>query len=293
MNISWQGDKCIVCLDDSSLTREHIIPSVLGGILTCKFLCKRCNSLLGSSVEASVKTDPSIRLAVKNLRATIPVLSHQLTEGQDYVSQGPGGTERGTIHDGEFRVSPHKNTDDSLTLPTPDARDALTNILRKRGDAHLVAEVLRNFDAAPENEKISLAPGLHSVIWPIEHIELDLSGNEPMSPLVPLKIAYEFIALHLGTEMYDKDLEMSKLRSVIRGDQIEHDPYYSIEPFMAGDYRPFHGIAFEGNHPHATLQIRFFGKLGYRVHLKQLAVGGRQLVYTHRLDSNEDIFKLR
>ena len=292
MNVSWQGDKCIVCLDDSSLTREHIIPSVLGGILTCKFLCRHCNSLLGSSVEASVKTDPSIRLAVENLRATIPGLSHKLTEGQDYVSQGPGGTERGTIHDGEFRVSPHNNTDGSLTLPTPEAQEAITNILWKKGDEHLVPEALQNLDAAPENEEISLASDLHSVTWSIERIEPDLSRNEPMSPLVPLKIAYEFIALHLGTEMYDKAPQMIKLRSVIR-DQIEHDPCYSIEPFMAGDYRPFHGIAFEGNNPHATVQIRFFGKLAYRVHLKQLAVGGPQFVYTHRLDSNEDVVELR
>jgi hypothetical protein len=47
-------------------------------------------------------------------------------------------------------------------------------------------------------------------------------------------------------------------------------------------------ILFEGNRPYAQVQVRLFGTLAYRVHFKQLAVGGLRFAYTHRLDTNQE-----
>ena len=52
----------------------------------------------------------------------------------------------------------------------------------------------------------------------------------------------------------------------------------------AKEAAPFHGIAFEGNAPHATFQIRLFGKPAYRVHLNRLAVQHKPIAYTHDLE---------
>lgn len=48
------------------------------------------------------------------------------------------------------------------------------------------------------------------------------------------------------------------------------------------------GLYFEGNDPHARVQIVLFGWLGFRVHFYRLAFGGPRLVYTHNLESNEE-----
>ena len=53
---------------------------------------------------------------------------------------------------------------------------------------------------------------------------------------------------------------------------------------------PFHGIVFEGNNPHAQVQIRLFGWLAFRVHFKRLKVHALRCAYTHFLDKNiEDL----
>ncbi len=165
MNIQWPGDRCILCLRETSLSKEHIIPDALGGILTCSFLCKDCNSNLGCSVEAEAKTDPSIRIAVSNLQSHIPELADRLMENQDFISHGPGGTERGSVRAGEFRVRSRTKEDGSLVQPTDCARKSVENILRKADtDDDVIRQALRAFDKGGENERVELPQNPKSII---------------------------------------------------------------------------------------------------------------------------------
>ena len=102
----------------------------------------------------------------------------------------------------------------------------------------------------------------------------------------PLKIAYEFLALHLGTAVYTDAPPLAELRKVLR-QGVENHTCFSVERLTASDYKPFHGLVFEGNDPYAKVLIRLFGWLAFRVHFKHLAVGGDRFQYTHLLDSNE------
>ena len=43
-----------------------------------------------------------------------------------------------------------------------------------------------------------------------------------------------------------------------------------------------------GNSPHATVLIRLFGWLAFRVHFLRLTVDGPRLSYKHDLDTNQD-----
>ena len=51
----------------------------------------------------------------------------------------------------------------------------------------------------------------------------------------------------------------------------------------ASEYKPFHGICFEGNDPYTRVLIRLFGWLAFRVHFRRLAVSGPRFVYTQSL----------
>lgn len=287
MHVQWLGDKCVLCLDRATLTKEHIIPSSLGGALACTFLCKRCNSELGAYLEAKARTDPSIRLAVGHLQSAIPELACRLTEGQEFISHGPGGKGRGTVRDGQFRTRAGIVEDGSLIQPTEHARNSIATMLRKSGMGEIpIEEALRRLDEAPENKRLSIG-FLEVVKRTIERIEPDLSKSVLLNSLVPLKIAYEFLACHLGTAIYDDAPQMSELRMVLLKKNEDH-PCYSVERLSASEYKPFHGIVFEGNDPYAKVLIRLFGWLAFRVHFKHLVVGGHRFIYTHLLDSGEE-----
>ena len=44
--------KCIFCLEEKPLTIEHVFPEAIGGPLKIPFVCKDCNSKLGSAIDA-------------------------------------------------------------------------------------------------------------------------------------------------------------------------------------------------------------------------------------------------
>ena len=288
MHISWTGNRCLLCLEEAPLSKEHLIPEALGGALTCTFLCTHCNSTSGASFEAAARADPSILIAVRNLKAQIPELAKKLSDNQPVLVQGPGGQERGKIRSEELRIKARRAPDGSLIQPTDHARKSVETILSKAGIGEIpLAEALRQFDATPDNHKITLAPGLEAVKWSIEEIDLDLSDSRLMSPLVSLKIAFEFLACHLGTAIYDEAQQIQELRTALRG-MVENDPCFEVERLNAAEYKPFHGICFEGNAPYARVLIRLFGWLAFRVHFRRLAVSGPRFIYTQSLATGSE-----
>ena len=68
MRVEFDFAKCIICLERSPGSWEHVIPRSLGGRLQARILCKKCNSELGSQIISSLQSDPSIRFAFENLK---------------------------------------------------------------------------------------------------------------------------------------------------------------------------------------------------------------------------------
>src|SRR5437867_1389851 len=100
IHVPWPYDRCILCLADAPLTVEHIIAEQIGGKLTVPFLCKPCNDRLGHGVEAFIKNDPTILLAVPQ----IPRLARAILHEQSHIGSGEGGVVRGQLKGGTFRV---------------------------------------------------------------------------------------------------------------------------------------------------------------------------------------------
>jgi len=283
----WQHTRCIICLQPSELTEEHVIPEALGGRLTCHFLCVTCNSRLGHEVEGLAKADPTIRILTAKLAKKIPRLAGQLIKGQECVSSGPGGLSRGRIKNSEFAVRSQKLPDGSLLQPTPLAANTIRRILeRERHDELSISHALRRLKDAPENTRVLLTQTLEVVKWSIESIQPTLDGPL-LNLVVPLKIAYEFLALHLNDAVYQNLPALAAVRSALASNSID-TTHLLIERLHAPIANPFHGIVFEGNDPHATVQVRLFGQLAFRIHFKTLSVGGPRFVYTHDLIDNEE-----
>ncbi len=218
----------------------------------------------------------------------IPDLATSLLESHPHVGHSETGPTKGYIKNGEFRVRSQKLEDGSLIQPTEHARNSISKILQKSEYEEVpIGHALQVFDNAPENTKQEIAPGLEIVKWSIQRLALDLSCAEQMDFLIPAKTAYEFLACHIGSAIYDGAPQLSEIRNSLTSGLLNTDAIL-VERLTSNKYEPFHGICFEGNAPYAKVQIRLLGWLAFRVHFLRLSIQGPRFIYTHRLDTKEE-----
>ena len=288
MKIPWPGNQCIFCLREGPLSEEHLIPKSLGGILTSEFVCSSCNSQFGHAVEVTAKSDPSVFFAAKNLSQAIPKLSKRLVEGRFHIGYGDLGPLSGYIRNNEFCIKSQTLNDGSIIQPQDNARKTIAKILQKSGyGKKLIRRALAKHDEAEEGKRVKLALGLEIVKRSIQEIEPDMSKWRLMDKLVPAKIAFEFLAAHVGTAICDDVPQLHEVRQVLLTLKLETD-VVQVERLSSNEYLPFHGICFEGNDPHAKVQIRLFGRLAFRVNFLHLSIGGPRFVYTHKLNTDKE-----
>lgn len=297
MKIRWPVKQCILCLEEGEICEEHLIPRALGGILTCNFLCRACNSRLGSDVEASAKSDPSIHIAILNLHADIPELAQRLIEGSPYCTTGEGPRVSGYIKDREFRINSQKHNDGSLIPPTEETLETIRTMLKR--DGHKEAPIKRAvedfstaFNTMPENQRMTIMPGLDVVKRSVEEIEPDFSRSTLLNPLLPAKIAFEFLALCVGELIYTEGQQLCELRTILKKEKKSNDTIMRIERLFAGEYRPFHGICNEKNPEFSQIQIRLFGHLVYCVHFPRIRIDGPRYAYTHCLKTGQEDWRI-
>jgi len=291
LEIPWFSNQCALCLKSGDLSEEHIIPASIGGRLTVRFLCTECNSNLGRSVENAAKSDPSIRIALENLSRDIPELYSLIAEKQLFFADSKAGRVSGFFRNGQFYVQSKKLANNSLVQPTENARKSIETILKRQGcNKSQIEKALSKFDDSPSNKITEIYPGLKTSKWDIEKIELSFDGTSLMNPLIPLKIAFEFIACLYGASICASEPELEDIRNAFSNQYTDDNECFQVDRLNAEEYKPFHGIVFEGNDPHPQVQIRLFGWLAFRVHFKQLKVDAPRCAYTHFLDTNiEDL----
>ena len=269
------------------MTLEHVIPEALGGELTSHLLCKACNSRLGHRVEGKAKMDPTIRLLVNELKLHAPRLTERLEDRQRYLTTGLGPSAKGSIKEGQFRVSSAMLSDGSLIQATPLAEDTIRKMLKQEGLSDQDIDVaLGRFRESPDDTRLTLSPGIEVVKWSVSGLRLALDGLM-LHELIPVKSAYEFLALHVGTAIYEQTPSLLAIRRALH-DEVLDAKHIEVERLHAPEAKPFHGLVFEGNTPYAKVQLRLFGKLAFRVHFKRLSVAGPRGMYTHNLATNHE-----
>jgi hypothetical protein len=287
MEIPWIDDRCILCTEKHHLTEEHIIPDQIGGLLWSRILCKDCNDLLGHSIEAKIKHDPTIRFAIEAVKNEAPELFKKISNGLGYVAKSKRGTVKGKLKNDEFRPRAYKETDGSIIQATDDAKKNIKNILQKRQmNDQSIAHVLNIVDEAPLDELVKLDDSMEITKWSIDEIHPDMTGDM-MDEAVPLKIAYEFLALHVGSAIYQEPL--NSIRYAILNESKNPD-VYEIEHLRSTNYEPLHGIFIEQNHPYIQIKIIFFRWIVYCVKLYSLALDNDlpRVVYEVDLKTGEE-----
>ena len=286
INISWTGgEKCIVCLNTGLLTEEHIIPSSIGGRLTANIICKNCNDRFGRLIEAKLKDDPAIHLAIEHLHKRIPDIVKVISEGQFFLGQSDRGDVPGVIKKGVFQIRSKIQNDGSLIQPTHIVRKNIEKIIRKETSQEItVLDALKRFDEAKEGVEVSITKRIRVKKWGVKGIRPAL-GKRTINDQVLIKIAYEFIALNLGRNIYEPAFDVH--RGVLLANSISTDAY-RIDYLRGPRYLPFHGVGLEQVSPYVIVQIRLFGLLAFRVHFLRISIKGPRYYYTHDIENGQE-----
>jgi hypothetical protein len=294
MTVPWNDPRCVLCCTEhTTLTEEHVIPKCVGGVLKSHFLCKECNDRVGATHEAALKEDPAIRLAVGGLREQIPEIYNVVSERQQFVGENEHGRVDLNFSKGRFLARSSRKAE-RLTVPTEQARDHLRRMLaRQRVSQSEIENALGKFDDARSDTRVGIYPGLEITKRSVNRIEPRLDGRRLLVGLtqageeslqgcgiVLRKIAYEYVALLLGTDIFDPI--WNPVRESIR----TNDPstsFLDVE-WHRGLRKPFHGIMIERHPPHLVVQVRLFGELVYRILFRRVTCDGMKgWQYTHNL----------
>ena len=267
--IPWPGDACIICLEPGELSLEHVFPNALHGGLASRFLCRDCNSFFGHTIDAAAKNDPAIRTAARALEESVPNLVADIEEGQRYLIHTDVAMLHGFKRGGEIQGIWHNMPDGSSIAPEDKAIGSLRGRMRADGlSDDAIEEAIARYMLAEPGEIVDMSP-----TWAAKKLAAYLAGPDlrapSADPLLFVKIAYEFTALLVGRAIYVRSPQLDELRDALKNLRRDSDAFH-VEILTAKEAAAFHGIAFEGNAPHATFQIRLFGKPAYRVHLKGL-----------------------
>ena len=291
MNCDWSISRCIICGSTEQITKEHLIPKCLGGKFTAKFLCKECNSTLGQYVESNVREDPIIRQIVENrIALEIPRLAEKMRSRLGYIGHSKQGEVSGFIKDGTFTAKEQTLGDESLIVQPQKSIKHLRTIASREGRGPLLVSV-NELNSLPDGASVEVANGLWVRNCKVDSVQPDLNG-QVIDPVVPAKIAFEFLALHCGYDIYENAPQINSIRYQLNTARRLSEGDILVVRLMAQNKQLFHGLAFEGNNPGAQVQIRLFGSVAFRVSFRYLAIQGPRFSYTHILKSENEEFHL-
>lgn len=280
MKIDFDIGKCIYCLKNPADSWEHIIPDSIGGRLQVQVLCSSCNHNLGSELISKVKTDPSIRLAIKKLRNEIPELFEAIEKDQLYNAKGKNDNYiKLRYKNSKLETVAHKKEDGSLVLDTEKGIKNLAQMLRKEGlSIDEIADNIQSFKEFEDNKIFQLSKTVRAVKWTIESISPNLQGSMLDEKVIAL-MAYEFLSLLIGNLIFNDKLDF--IRKFIK--EGEKSPKLVIEHLTSKHYSPYHKIYPELLETEIIINIVLFRWLVYKVHLKGFKSSSADFVYLEDL----------
>lgn len=237
---------------------------------------------------APAKADPSFRFALEALKHQIPTIASKALEKAPYIGKAvDGATIRASVRKGRIRVLPGRGPNDSLTIDTADAPEYITTVLLRSGATKDDAEeAARRFAELPNEAPMELTGGRRIVKKLMPPLLPDLSAAAHNDRL-PALVAYEFLALLIGDQVYKPSLD--PIRSFVVGGTRPED--IEIKYHQAGKtYGPIHAILIQPVQPALSIQVRFFRWLTFEITIGALQYSGPDSIYFEELVSGESFF---
>jgi hypothetical protein len=177
--------------------------------------------------------------------------------------QDSGGGARAQLKNGEIRVDSWKGEDGSFFRPLDETWPAIHKMLLRRPSSEdEIAAAKKRFEAIPDGERAEVAPGIEVLKRTAGEVYPSL--KLPQIEVALLKVAYEYVALHLGRGIFNKYFD--PVRSALSSGAALPD-CCRIEPFRLKDShcQPFHSLCAKNTHAGLLVKVLLFGYLSYHV----------------------------
>ncbi len=218
-------------------TKEHFIPQIIGGRLGFKILCNRCNSEYGSLLVKTYKSDPMIKIAMENLKNTLPDLYSNYMKSASFIGYNDNQKKvKMKKRKRDLYINTVKNNDIIIT-DTREAPKILKNIIVKDGCKEIIEpKALNSFiNTLPDDIVIPVTKSLSIKKAPIKRITPVLNTN-PLEPRAILLAIYEFLYLCcFGKQILDNRFDFIR-NSILSGEidsRIEINSFYTRREYLS------------------------------------------------------------
>lgn len=279
--------ECILCGDKLSLTTpsEHIIPDYLGGRIKAIILCDKCNHGVGASLYSQFKFDHFIRQSGLILKDVIPDIHKNIELSQGYVSKSPTGTViSGIRRKNGVVLSSGIQADNSFVLPTKNTAPYLHTQLNGVSPVGDIKNIIYD---TPNKTLNVLSEKLSFVRWDIETVTPDFSKNKPIEERVAVLMAYEYLSLIVGKNIYSEAFK--EVRSLING-EISNSKLIEVEQLTSKVPQPFHRLYPEYLEDRIIINIWLFEYAVYKVTFRRISLkqtDGNEIPYLEDLENKK------
>lgn len=274
----------------TQLTDAHVFPRSIGGRLSARNLCKRCNSDMGKT-EALLAQDISVRLLVDQLEDRLPDgVVHAVRYRQGYFIDHEvyGRVEAGVNRQGE--LLPKESA--SIKSDANTLKQALVELDRIRASDTRKQELRDEFERASAGDWIEVRPGYRIerlIDW--SDVRFKPSLTDPVVPLhVPVGIAYLYLALCLGDRVYTEELAPVRmaLKAAITGETAAADAYCPENRCGTRIVEPTHMLRAKTDGDAVQVNVQAFRDLVWPVRFSGLALAGEQTLYVLDLEHGRE-----
>jgi HNH endonuclease len=274
----------------TALTAAHVIPESLGGKLHALFLCKQCNSDMGR-VEGLLPKDPTVLDLVDRLYDVLPRdLANSIYRHAGYFADSEEFGRVDARLDEDLAVTPRES--ESLLGERNTSRLIEATLRRDGADDAAVKAKLADFAAAPDGARLQVGSDLTVVKGvPMDTFDWKRTYHEDIVPrVVPLGIAYLYLALCIGGHIYGSALNATRteLRRGMAGDEtLEKE--LTFEPKRGEPAEARHALAVTQVASGAEVRIFLFRELDWTVPFPGVALRGFEPFYVIDLVTGEEV----
>lgn len=241
---------------------------------------------MGSKFIGKVKNDPSIRLAVRELKNEIPDLFESIENNQPYFARDKNkDIIRLRYKNSRLEVIHHQQEDGSLIF---DSRKGIKNIKQMlKKDGLCDDEIEKRISLLKKSDDNKIIELSAKVI--VRKFPTGPSFPSLEAPLIDERIivliAYEFLSLLLGNLIYNSTLDFIRefIREGIKSDKL------LIEDLTTRSYGTFHKIYPEVLETELIINIILFRWFLYRIHIKGFKLSSGDFVYVEDLKNRKTL----
>lgn len=259
---------------DSPLSKEHIVPLVLGGWKTFRCVCEFHNNKLGRELENELKENAFVARALYTLG--LQSLDRAYRHGKVTIHISDGKEFRGTIEGAKPRIIHHETATEGLVVPEATTKTILRKLIT-RFEAKNKVQVIwsdNDFDSIPYDQSCHI-PGTDISFIKRKSAAGFARIDGPNGPL-PFRVAAKVVLTHLaalGCPVVQWPPFDSLKTWILKGGDNQFvliGP--PIDEFDPGDldYKPYHYIKYRFVEGHLLAIVTIFGAIRFGVYLAEV-----------------------